>query len=418
MRVLHVCYSDGLGGADIAAYRIHRALLEAGTDSRMLVRRRTTDDPTVTQMPAAGGVLREYARDHLAAWSLWTQKSSNSVHRSINAVDSGVLSLLDDPSIDVVNLHWVGSDTLSLREIGAITRPVVWTMHDSWPFCGAEHHPEDADDRRFTVGYTREARRPGNSRFDLDAWVWRRKRRRFTRPFHLVGPSRWMVEQARASTLMGTWPMTVIPNPLDPVAFTRVDSALARSTLGLPIDRPVVLFGAMGGGQHRNKGWDLLQPALSQAAREVPGVVAAVFGEDAPAQPARLGLPVHYLGRVVGDDTMARIYSAADVMVVPSRIESFSQTASEAQACGTPVVAFATSGLLDVLADGETGLLADPFDPAALARDLAALLLDPMRSQAMGERAARRARELWAGPLVAKQYLDWYREAVRTQRVA
>ena len=59
---------------------------------------------------------------------------------------------------------------------------------------------------------------------------------------------------------------------------------------------------------------------------------------------------------------LAKLYNISDVMCVPSRQETFGQTAVEAQACGTPVVAFNTSGLIDVINHKETGYLAKPYD--------------------------------------------------------
>jgi glycosyltransferase involved in cell wall biosynthesis len=103
-------------------------------------------------------------------------------------------------------------------------------------------------------------------------------------------------------------------------------------------------------------------------------------------------------------------------MVVPSRIESFSQTASEAQACGTPVVAFATSGLLDVVEDGVSGLLAEPYDTTALGAAIASVLQDAELRARLGGQARDRAVRTWSMPVVAAQYLDWYAEAVDGQR--
>jgi glycosyltransferase involved in cell wall biosynthesis len=415
VRPLHISHSDGLGGADIAAYRIHRAVL-AQCESRMAVAVRTTDDPTVVQLPQSSTGARPWMREHLTDLALHLQKSSNPVHRSANLVPSGALDFVNNSGASVVHLHWMGSDTMSITEIGGISVPTVWTLHDSWAFTGAEHHPEDADDRRYASGYTRSSRRPGNSRYDLDAAVFYRKLRHWRQMFWLAAPSRFMADLASRSTLAAAWPCRVIPNPLDTDVFRLAGDAsrsALRSSWNIPQGAPVILFGASPGSD-RNKGTDLLAAALSAVAARIPGAHAVVFGADAPPMP--FPLPTHWAGRVDSPEDLAAVYSAADVMVVPSRMESFSQTASEAQACGTPVVAFATSGLLDVVEDGVSGLLVEPYDTTALGTAISSLLQDAGLRTRLGRQARDRAVRLWSMPVVAAQYLDWYAEAEAGQR--
>ena len=85
-------------------------------------------------------------------------------------------------------------------------------------------------------------------------------------------------------------------------------------------------------------------------------------------------------------------YRAADVVVVPSRSESFGLVALEAAACGIPVVASAVGGLLNIVHDGVTGLLVEGRDPVRYARAMAQLLDDRRGAAAMGAAAAVRAR--------------------------
>lgn len=85
-------------------------------------------------------------------------------------------------------------------------------------------------------------------------------------------------------------------------------------------------------------------------------------------------------------------YRAADVVVVPSRSESFGLVALEAGACGTPVVAAAVGGLRTLVDHGRTGLLVDGRDPARFAAAIAEVLADAPAAARMGAAAAERAR--------------------------
>ena len=114
--------------------------------------------------------------------------------------------------------------------------------------------------------------------------------------------------------------------------------------------------------------------------------------------------------------SLRALYSAADVMVVPSRQEAFGQTASEAHSCGTPVVAFKTGGLPDIVVDRVTGALAKPFEPASLASAIGWVLEDTKRLSALGKAARERAKRLWNHARVAGMYEQAYWQAQVTHK--
>ncbi len=102
-------------------------------------------------------------------------------------------------------------------------------------------------------------------------------------------------------------------------------------------------------------------------------------------------------------------YSAADVVVMPSRYESFGLAALEAMACGTPVVASDVGGLSFVVRDGETGFLVPEGDVERLAQCILAILLDPPLRERMSERAVEVAQD-YAWPVIADKMLGLYAE--------
>jgi glycosyltransferase involved in cell wall biosynthesis len=115
-------------------------------------------------------------------------------------------------------------------------------------------------------------------------------------------------------------------------------------------------------------------------------------------------VPVRSVGRL--DDEGLRLhYSAADVMVVPSRQDNLPQTAVEPIACGTPVVAFKIGGLPDIVEDAHTGRLVEPFSPEALAEGIAWCIEDDGRHARLSA-AARLSAERWEQTNIANQYLQ------------
>jgi glycosyltransferase involved in cell wall biosynthesis len=311
---------------------------------------------------------------------------------------------LNTSNADIIHLHWIAGEMLSIADIARIHKPMVWTLHDMWAFCGAEHLSWD---NRWREGYRKDNRPTHESGFDLNRWVWERKRTHWRQPMSIVTPSHWLADCARESVLLQDWPMTVIPNPIDTDNWQPVEPALARSLLGLPQDKPLLLFGAIGGSHDPNKGFNLLLDALGYLRRERNDLHLVVFGQHAPCSPLPLGFPVHYTGHLHDDLSLRILYSAADVMVVPSRQEAFGQTASEAHACGTPVVAFDTGGLSDIIEHQRTGYLARAFDTKDLAQGIA-WVLTHSENAGLRTHARTRAVERFAQATVAAQYRAVY----------
>lgn len=297
---------------------------------------------------------------------------------------------------------------------------MVWTLHDQWAFCGAEHYVQlpPAIDKRYVEGYTSANRPDYQHGPDLNRRTWQRKCQAWQQRIHIVCPSQWLADCARNSALMKEWPISVIPYPLDLERWSPFDQTQARKVFNLPINCPLVLFGAMGGTRDPRKGSDLLQAALHFLKSQVSdtrlsALELVVFGQSRPQSEPDFGFPVHYMGHLHDDVSLRLLYAAADVMVLPSRLDNLPNTGLEAQACGTPVVAFRYSGLTDVVTDGVTGILADPFAPESLAQAILTVIRDPERNRQMGSAARAKAEQLWDPGVVAKQYAELYQSILR-----
>jgi glycosyltransferase involved in cell wall biosynthesis len=416
MKILHLSSNDISGGAARAAYRLHQAYLQHEISSRMQVGNKKSDLHTIDGAENRWQKAINLARPQLAKQLMGLQNSPNPIIHSPAFLPSGLVQKLNSAEADVLHLHWVGSEFLSVEDIGKLKKPLVWTLHDMWPFSGAEHYGDDSSNARWRVGYYADNRPDGHRGIDLDRWVWNRKRRAWKQPIKIVAPSQWLADCAKKSILMQNWAVSIIPHALDVNTFCSWNQAMARKLLGVPQDKKLVLFGAIGGGKDSRKGWDLLQPALTKLAKQMPNLAGVVFGQSEPLDPPQLGLPLYWMGHLYDEITIALLYNAADVMVVPSRQEAFGQTASEAQSSGCPVVAFHATGLLSVVVHEETGYLATPFDSDDLAQGIAWVLADSERYNKLSEKARDRAVRLWSPEVVVKQYVEVYESAIESHR--
>ncbi|HBG06013.1 MAG: hypothetical protein A2075_15620 [Geobacteraceae bacterium GWC2_58_44] len=415
MRVLFVSTYDAHGGAARAAYRLYQGISRIDT-ARLVVKHSTSENPDI--VTAGGKQLSPWERRRLRLASLLGRQVRPVLPPQLSAppqeAESGDLAReITAFAPDVVHLHWICNDFLSLEELARLRQPVLWTLHDSWPFTGGCHVPLDC--LRFQDACGSCPLLGSCAEHDWSRQLHGKKRDCYAAlSLTVVAPSRWLAARARSSSLLGSARIEVIPNGLDVSRFRPLDKLMAREILGLPKDRKLMLFGGMSSTTDPNKGFDLLLQALSGMPERGGDAGLVVFGASGGELPADFPVPVHFLGTLHDDATLALAYSAADVMVVPSRQEAFCQTASEALACGVPVVCFGSSGLFDVVHHGVDGYAAQPFEPADLLRGIL-WALDPARSGELSRNARAKAVGKFSLEVVAAQYHELY-EQIMTNR--
>jgi len=339
-------------------------------------------------------------------------RDSAQTPRSFSWVSALSAKQINTSDADIVHLHWTCAGLLSIEQIGKIDKPVVWTMHDMWAFCGAEHLAESGTNARWRLGYN-SANRPATLRgIDVDLMAWNRKRRAWQNNMYITTPSAWLTNCVLDSSLMRNWNVRTIPNTLDTDVYKCHEKQTAREAYNLPADKKLILFGAFMGTALPYKGWDLLQEAIRTLGGTKHGTELVVIGQNAPEFPLELGVRIHWMGHLFDDVSLALLYSAVDVTVVPSRVESFSQMASEAMACGCPVVAFDTTGLKDVVVHMHTGYLAKAFDVEDLAKGINTLVENEILRETMSNNSRSRAVSLWALPTVASQLETLYQDVL------
>ena len=213
---------------------------------------------------------------------------------------------------------------------------------------------------------------------------------------------------------------------MDHTLFVPGDRAAARERLHLSGLRLALYVGRL----QAHKGPDVAVRTMAEAVARDPeaagDLVLAIVGGPSGAGPRRRGRPADgaratrsgVSERVMlfppqPQSKLADFYAAADVVLVPSRSESFGLVALEAQACGTPVVAAEVGGLRYVVEDGKTGFLVEGHDPGDHADRLLQILRDPALAASMGAEAARQAlRFTWDATTI--ELLSVYDEVLHT----
>ena len=412
MKSLLINSSDISGGAAIAAYRIHKGLQKIGIDSKMLVQTKLSDDKTViapeTKVKKGLALLRptlDFTFKNLFSGG------SKTIFSPAWLPFSDIPSRIKSIAPDIVHLHWICDGILRIEDLKRINKPIVWTLHDMWAFTGGCHYNAGCERFRQSCGNCPQLNRMCEN--DLSWSVFKRKQKAWAGlDITIVTPSNWLAECAKESSLFKGRCIEVIHNGLDLNMFKPIDKTIAREIWDLPINKKLILFGAMEATSDHRKGFDLLYKGLKQlSAKWSDKAELVVFGASEPENPPDFGLPVHYLGLLHDDVSLALLYSAADVMVVPSRQDNLSNTVVEPLSCGTPVVAYNVGGMLDMIDHRLNGYLAKHYDSNDLADGINWVLSGKNRHKELCIKAREKA-ACFDIEKVAGRYAELYREVL------
>lgn len=415
LRVLHLSTSDIRGGAAKGSYALHQALRRAGVDSQMLVGRKHSDDPHVGELCRIAAAVVERARGTLDALPLHIYQKSDDSFWSVGWLSRRIDRALDQQAPDLVHMHWTGGGFLPVNALAGLRRPVVWTLRDMWAFTGGCHYTAGCDGYEAQCG--RCPQLSSDKENDLSRRMWRHKFAAWQQfDVSVVAISSWLADCARASGLFNHATIDVIPNGIDTSVFRPYPRNQARAVLGLAPGRRHVVYGALGALSDRRKGYLELVQALQQinAFTSDNDIVLSVFGNASPAEMPAMNIEVRDFGPINDDRTLAMLYAAGDVMIVPSLQEAFGKTLVEAMACGTPVVAFNSGGPADIVVHRETGYLAEAFEPTDLARGIAWCIKTPDRIAQLGDAARKRAEVEYSIDHIGNRYRDMYQSLLET----
>jgi glycosyltransferase involved in cell wall biosynthesis len=194
----------------------------------------------------------------------------------------------------------------------------------------------------------------------------------------------------------------MIPPGFDFSELREIPRAEARAKLEIPEDAFVLGFGAAS-LTDGNKGIDRFYQVAKSVQSKIPQTMSLIFGDGNP----EMTIPTRNLGVLKKPEQLAAAYSAMDAHLVTSQMETFGQVSAEAQACGTPVFAFAVGGVPETIVDGKTGVLV----PFGQCEDMAAQIVAAYRAGrlgSMGQAGAEWVRGQFDSLVVVKKYVELY----------
>lgn len=421
-KILSVCTSAYHGGAARAAFRIHQGVNALGGSSTMLVKGNGC---------AKDGVLglKEFLPDNIAYkigdWAAtkvknkwqqyqWDKYPDREVSFLSDLRSTSLYGALRTIDFDILHLHWINLRFFPLDELRKINKPIVWTLHDSWPFCGICHYFLECDRYKHQCGNCPFLHSDMSN--DLSHKIWMRKKELYKGlDLHIVSPSNWLANCAKASSLFGNFPISVIPNCIDTDIFRPLSpnelSQKWRTFREEKVDKILVLFGAVNATTDKIKGYSRLISALQIMERkgQTSNVELIVFGAEKGLESIPESIPIHYAGLINDTAELVSLYNIADVTVVPSLTENLSCTIMESLSCGTPVAAFNIGGNSDMVEHQINGWLAKENNAEDLGEGI---LWSANNKKQLSNSARNSVLNKYTSRIVCSQYQELYSSIV------
>lgn len=422
MKIIHINTFDVEGGAARAVYRLHQGLLEIGEKSLILCRDKKSQDNTVIQLIAN---CKQDSNDFEDFRSIQTHYISNNRTSLTNTLFSFCypgLDLAQLPIIhnsDVINLHWVADQfqsPLTIKNLLQLGKPVIWTLHDMWAFTGGCHY--SASCQKYETECV-NCPQLDNDIYGLTSAILQDNIACFNHPrLTIVTPSHWLAGCVKKSRVFSQNNVEIIPNSINTKIFTPTLKSCAKASFNIDLDELILLVGAST-AKERRKGFQELIEVL-KTCQQNEQIIRLInnnkiriwcFGESFDGF-QELKFNVTPLGFINSDEKLSLIYSAADILILPSLEDNLPNTLLESMSCGTPVIGFNIGGIPDLVNDGITGFLSYENNLQEMAYKIIELIFNSSLRQNMSNNCRETILNNYTLEIQANNYLNLYRKLV------
>lgn len=398
MKILHIS-NENLYGAGKAAYRISQSLNTIGIDSKLFVLQGNPQENVILDNNSKYQRILRYTSRKL---------NLNRIKNGYHAENFGIVSkkLREEmQNADIIHLHWINNGIWSsdfTKLLIELNKPIIWTLHDMWPFTGGCHYSGDCLKYKVKCNNCHYNEKIITAKFSLKEQ--QKKINLFNRlNISFVGCSNWITNEFNESYVGKKIKSKCIciPNPLDSKYYHYIDKKDARKILNITTSKNLILFGA-GSTKDSRKGFTYLKEALQRLDKE--DYCVGFFGGDIPSS-IYGNYEVLNFGYIADDVHLALIYSSADVFVAPSLQENLANTVMESLGCGTPVVAFNIGGMQDMIQNGINGILVKPFSTDEMAEGI------KKASKLKNTEISENTDSVFSIQKIANQYMNLYMKA-------
>ncbi len=390
MKILNISYSDKFGGAAKSAYRIHKLLNSIPRlKSHMLVVKKLSNDKNIYTLNSTYARLMFKFKNYFGI--LVSKFDDNKNPKSYNFFNSPFLKYINESNYDLINLHWINAETLSIEDIKKIKKPFIITMHDMWWLCGSENYLEYGDNKW----------KKGRFKNFISDHIYNKKKNIY--PLAIVSPSKWLINCVKQSSLFKKVKLTNIPYPIDTRVYFPKQKIKSISKLKIYRNNKVkIFFGVFGNSKDKRKGIDLLTKSLNLIDPNLFELVIASKNKFDKSYKFK----IKNLDYIESEKQLSKIYNICDIVVLPSRLDNLPNIALEAQSCGKPIIAYNVGGLSDIVKNNYTGFLIEPFNHVLFSKKLKKLINCKNLRLKFAKNAHNFSKKNWSHAVIKKKYIN------------
>lgn len=415
--MVHLNTYDGNGGAGRACMRLNRALLSQNIDSKIIVHYKFGNNPDIKTFN--GNIIQKsYAAATIILERILAKrflKPDSRTPFSFTWFGRSVVNHPDVKKADIIHLHWINHgflDPKHIAEIRKLGKPVVWTFHDSNAFTGGCHVRYTCDHYQQQCGNCPLLINSADD--DISHRIWQQKNKAYQQlDFNIIAPSLWMQDSVKKSSLMRSKATSNIPNTLETDVFKPINKKEAKAKAGLPTDKFIFLSGFMPSRKDLHKGTQYLLESMEllrqRLGAETDQIELVVFGNRGTENLPDFPFKTSFLGTINNDEKLALHYAAADAFLIPSLEDNLPYTVMESLSCGTPVIAFTTGGIPDMVRHQYSGFLATYRSSESFTDGMEWIIKHPEKDK-LNHQARQTIMDRFSEEVIARKHIEVYRQ--------
>ncbi len=323
-------------------------------------------------------------------------KSNNTITLSLfNSFE--ISKIIKETKPDLVNIHWLGNEFMSLKEVQSIKVPIVWTLHDMWIFQPFLHYTSE----RYKI----------NSKQFFSNYLLQRKKKLRKKNINFISTSDWMLQQIEDSNLFYKHQLKKISCGVNFEVWKPEDKQNCKKLFNLDNNKKIILYMSIGGNNIR-KGLNLLIDSLEFVKNDFQLVIV---GDQYPTNiPKQLNYK--FIDSPKDVYTRRSLYNAADLLAAPSILEAFGLVALEASACNLPSVIFNKTGLTEVIKHKENGYVSEFSDIKDYARGIDWIFDELSENPKRFENIKNQVKNKFDIKYISNMYLDIYKNLINDKK--